>query len=102
MDLTTSYLGLTLASPLVASASPVSQRVEDLQVLERSGVGAVVLYSLFEEQIRRQQLADHLVTDQHEEAFGEASSFLPSAPTTAFGGAVPYLEHLASIFRPAG
>jgi dihydroorotate dehydrogenase (fumarate) len=87
MDLTTSYLGLTLASPLVASASPVSQRVEDLQVLERSGVGAVVLYSLFEEQIRRQQLADHLVTDQHEEAFG---------------GAVPYLEHLASIFRPAG
>ncbi|MFN8045951.1 MAG: dihydroorotate dehydrogenase-like protein [Dermatophilaceae bacterium] len=99
MDLTTSYLGLTLASPVVASASPVSQRVEDLKVLERSGVGAVVLHSLFEEQIRRQQLADHLVTDQHEEAYGEASSFLPSAPTTAFGGAVPYLEHLERCVR---
>jgi dihydroorotate dehydrogenase (fumarate) len=94
MDLTTTYLGLTLTSPVVASASPVSQRLDDVRALEAAGVGAVVLHSLFEEQIRRQQVADHLLTDQHEEAFGEASSFLPSAPTTAFGGAVPYLEHL--------
>ncbi len=94
MDLSTAYLGLTLRSPIVASASPMSQRVDDVRALAAAGVGAVVLYSLFEEQIRGQQVVDHLVTDRHEDAFGEASNYLPSAPTAAFGGAVPYLEHL--------
>lgn len=94
MDLTTTYLGLPLASPLVASASPVSQRVDDLRTLEDAGVGAVVLYSLFEEQIRRQQVADHLITDIHEEAFGEASSFLPHTVVDDHAGPRPYLDHL--------
>ncbi|HPB72760.1 MAG TPA: dihydroorotate dehydrogenase-like protein [Phycicoccus sp.] len=94
MDLSTTYLGLTLRSPIVASASPVSQRVEDVKTLAESGVGAVVLYSLFEEQIRSQQVEDYVITDMAEDLYSEASSYLPEPATTAYGGAVPYLEHL--------
>ena len=55
MDLKTKYLGMTLKSPLVASASPLSEDVASIKKLEDAGVGAVVLYSLFEEQIRLEQ-----------------------------------------------
>ena len=54
MDLSTSYLGLTLRNPLVASASPLSNTVDGVRRLADGGVGAVVLYSLFEEQLRRE------------------------------------------------
>ena len=50
-DLTTQYLGLTLKSPLVASACPVTESVSNIRELEDAGVGAVVLPSLFEEQL---------------------------------------------------
>jgi dihydroorotate dehydrogenase (fumarate) len=53
MDLTTTYLGLSLRNPLVASASPLSRTVTGVQRLAEAGVGAVVLPSLFEEQLRR-------------------------------------------------
>ena len=46
----------------------------------------MVLYSLFEEQIRTQEIEDLLVTEAHEDAFGEALSYFPTAPTVAFGG----------------
>lgn len=58
-NLTTSYLGLTLRNPLVAAASPVTGRVDTLRRLGDAGVGAVVLPSLFEEQIERDELALH-------------------------------------------
>ena len=61
MDLTTRYLGLTLRNPLVASASPLSQTVPGIRALADAGVGAVVLYSLFEEQVRRQEVEDYLL-----------------------------------------
>ena len=54
MDLTTDYMGLALRNPLVASASPLSQTVDGVQRLADAGVGAVVLFSLFEEQLRRE------------------------------------------------
>ncbi|MGB0964254.1 MAG: dihydroorotate dehydrogenase-like protein, partial [Mycobacterium sp.] len=54
MDLSTRYLGLQLANPLVASASPMSQTVDGVRQLADAGIGAVVLYSLFEEQLRRE------------------------------------------------
>ena len=53
MDLTTRYLGLTLRNPLVASPSPMSQTVDGVRRMADGGVGAVVLYSLFEEQLLR-------------------------------------------------
>ena len=58
MDLSTEYLGLTLRNPLVASASPLSQTVDGVRRLADAGVGAVVLYSLFEEQLRQQAALD--------------------------------------------
>src|SRR5690606_10416286 len=54
MDLSTRYLGLNLRNPLVASASPLSKTVDGVRRLADAGVGAVVLYSLFEEQVRRE------------------------------------------------
>lgn len=55
MNLSTQYLGLTLRSPLVVSASPLSSNVEDIRRMEAAGASAVVLYSLFEEQIRHER-----------------------------------------------
>src|SRR6266508_788300 len=51
MDLTTNYLGLSLRSPLVPSASPLSEKIDNLRAMEQAGAAAVVLHSLFEEQI---------------------------------------------------
>ena len=56
MDLTTTYLGLKLKNPLVASASPLSEKVETIRKLETAGIAAVVMYSLFEEQIIHESL----------------------------------------------
>ena len=54
IDLTTTYLGLKLHTPLVPSASPLSQDLDDIRRLEDAGASAVVLYSLFEEQLRQE------------------------------------------------
>ena len=54
VDLTTSYLGLKLRTPLVPSASPLSQNIDRVRMLEDAGASAVVLYSLFEEQLREE------------------------------------------------
>jgi dihydroorotate dehydrogenase (fumarate) len=63
VDLKTSYLGLQLKNPLVASPSPLSEKVENVKRLEEAGVSAVVLYSLFEEQIIHESLElDHFLT----------------------------------------
>src|SRR3954462_8892795 len=56
IDLSTTYLGLSLSSPVVASASPLTGRLDDLMALEASGAGAVVLPSLFEEQLTEDAL----------------------------------------------
>lgn len=93
-DLSTSYLGLALRNPLVASASPLSQRLDGVRALAGSGVGAVVMYSLFEEEIHREQLRDLLVTEPHENVFGEAQSYFPTGPSTDSGGATRYLRLL--------
>lgn len=93
-DLSTSYLGLALRNPLVASASPLSQGVDRIRALADAGVGAVVMYSLFEEEVHRDQLHDLMVTEAHENAFGEAQSYFPSTPPTERGGATRYLRLL--------
>lgn len=93
MDLSTSYLGLSLRSPLLASASPLSQTVDGVRELADAGVGAVVLYSLFEEHIRRQEIADFEVIAEHEDTYGEATSYFPDVDVDE-GGATPYLRHL--------
>ncbi len=76
-DLTTTYLGLNLKNPLVASASPLSEKVETAKKLEEAGIAAIVMYSLFEEQIINESLElDHYLS-QGTETFQEAMSYLP-------------------------
>ena len=59
-DLTTTYLGLALKNPLVASASPLSRNLDTVRRLEEAGVAAIVTYSLFEEEITHESLElDH-------------------------------------------
>ena len=78
MDLTTKYLGLKLKNPLVASASPLSHTLESMKRLEEAGVSAIVMYSLFEEQI----VHDSAEIDHHlnygSESFQEARSYFPN------------------------
>lgn len=77
MDLTTTYLGYTLRSPLVASASPLSENVDGIKRLEDAGAGAVVMFSLFEEQIRLEQLALHHHLMHGTESYAESLSYFP-------------------------
>lgn len=77
VDLTTTYLGLQLKNPLVASASPISKKLDGIRRLEDAGVSAVVMYSLFEEQIIHESLAlDHYLS-RGSESQPEAQSYFP-------------------------
>ena len=79
MDLSTDYMGLALRNPLVASASPLSQTVDGVRRLADAGVGAVVLYSLFEEQLRREAAENARLVDAGTESFAESLSYFPAA-----------------------
>ena len=79
MNLSTGYMGLTLRNPLVASASPLSQTVDGVRRLADAGVGAVVLYSLFEEQLRREAAENARLVDAGTESFAESLSYFPAA-----------------------
>ncbi len=77
IDLSTNYLGLKLKNPLVASASPLSKKLESAKKLEEAGVSAIVMYSLFEEQILHETLElDHYLT-RGTDSFAEALTYLP-------------------------
>jgi dihydroorotate dehydrogenase (fumarate) len=77
MDLTTPYMGLALKNPLVASSSPLSYNVESIRRLEDAGAAAVVMYSLFEEQITLEShQLDHYLS-YGTDSFGEALSYFP-------------------------
>jgi len=76
-DLSTTYLGLNLKNPLVASASPLSKKLDRAKKLEDAGISAIVMYSLFEEQIIHESLElDHFL-NRGSESFAEALSYLP-------------------------
>jgi dihydroorotate dehydrogenase (fumarate) len=96
VDLTTTYLGLKLKNPLVASASPLSEKVDTVRQLAEAGIAAVVMYSLFEEYIIRESLElDHFLS-KNSNSSAEALSYLPEmgryslAPDT-------YFERIARI-----
>jgi dihydroorotate dehydrogenase (fumarate) len=94
-DLTTRYLGLDLASPLVPSASPMGQQIGTLRALQEAGAGAVVLPSLFEEQVEHDEVQLHGVLDLVADAHPEALTYLPEFEDYNTG-ADAYLRHLAA------
>jgi len=95
MDLSTKYLGLKLRTPLVPAASPLSEEVDNIKRMEDAGASAVVLYSLFEEQLRQErlELAHHM--EQGTESFAEALTYFPEAEEYHLGPE-EYLKHIAN------
>ena len=78
MDLTTSYMGFLLRSPIVASASPLCDSLENIRRFEESGVGAVVLPSLFEEQLEVETNAVHSDLSRGAESYPESLNYFPN------------------------
>lgn len=93
MDITTSYLGFKLKSPIVPSAGPLSEDVSKIKEMEDAGAGAAVIYSLFEEQLEHDELELDHHTSTPAESFAEATSYFPE-PFEYKLGPEEYLEHI--------
>jgi len=98
LDISTSYLGLQLKNPLVASASPLSKRVDLVRRMEEAGASAVVLYSLFEEQITHESLELDYFLHRGTDVWFEALSYFPDLDHYNMG-TEPYLEHVQAVKR---
>lgn len=95
-NLTTNYLGMTLKNPLVPSSSPQMQKLDNIKRMEDAGAAAVVLHSLFEEQIARESFAlDHYL-NYGSESFAEALTYFPEM-LGYNRGAQGYLEHIRKV-----
>jgi len=98
MDLTTHYLGLELKNPLVASSSPLSKKVDTVKKMEDAGIGAVVMYSLFEEQIIHESLALNHYLERGTYSTSEAMTYFPDLDHYNIGPE-EYLELIQNIKR---
>lgn len=95
-DLSTTYLGLNLKNPIVASASPLSKKLDKARKLEEAGVSAIVMFSLFEEQIIHESLElDHFLT-RGTDSYAEALSYLPDGGMYSVGPE-KYLNQVAGL-----
>lgn len=96
VDLTTMWLGLPLKGPIVLGASPLAHDVGAVAEAVAAGASAVVMYSLFEEQVVNEQMAAHHFIDARADGDAEASGFLPDVDVFSLG-AEPYLEQLQRL-----
>lgn len=101
MDLTTHYLGMSLRSPLVPSASPLSESLDNIRRLEDVGAAAIVLHSLFEEQLRLERYELHHHLTQGTESYPEALTFFPE-PEQFHLGPEEYLNHVCKAKEAVG
>jgi dihydroorotate dehydrogenase (fumarate) len=97
-DLRTTYLGIELSNPLVPSASTLSSRIDTLKRLQEAGASAVVMQSLFEEQIEHDELEVHRVLETGAHSFPEALTYLPELEDYNTGPD-EYLRHLEATKR---
>ncbi len=97
MELATTYMGLELRNPLVASPSPLAYTVDGVQRLADAGVGAIVLPSLFEEQVREEAALNEQLAEAGTESFAESLSYFPEAAEEDLGPA----RHLSLVERAA-
>lgn len=93
MNLQAKYLGMTLKSPLVVSASPLSEDIDNIKKMEDAGASAVVLYSLFEEQLIHEQYELHYYTTQGTYSYPESLTYFPDWYDYRLGPD-EYLEHI--------
>ncbi|MGL5020347.1 MAG: dihydroorotate dehydrogenase-like protein [Luteolibacter sp.] len=85
MNLATTYLGLSLKNPVIPGASPLVDKLDNARILEDAGAAAIVMHSLFEEQITNQQIAEFAHTEGPAESFAEAVSYFPQQEDYALG-----------------
>ena len=95
MDLTTTYIGLKLKHPLIAAASPFTHHLDGFRKLEDAGVSAIVMHSLFEEQIVGEEKELDFLTTQGTESFAEALSYFPK-PDRFIMGPEEYLTLISN------
>jgi len=98
MDLTSTYMGLELRCPLVAGASPLSRDVSTIRLLAEAGAGAVVMHSIFEEQIAREAEELDYYLHQGTDRFAESLDYFPPMQDLRVGPE-DYLDHLADARR---
>jgi len=96
MDLSTRYLGLTLPHPFMPGASPLVDDLDTVRRLEDAGAAAIVMHSLFEEQITREDWFHMRATEMNRESFAEALSFFPRSESFALGPD-EYLDHIRRV-----
>ena len=96
MDLSTTYLGLKLPHPIMPGASPMVDKIDLVKRMEDAGAAAIVMHSLFEEQLMREELATYHHIDVHADSFAEAMTYLPR-PDEFNLGPDQYLEQLVRI-----
>ena len=96
MDLSTTYLGFKLPNPLMPGASPLVDDLDTVKRLEDAGAAAIIMHSLFEEQITREQLGHLHAVEMHEDSFAEALSYFPQ-PQEYRLGPEAYLEQIRKI-----
>jgi dihydroorotate dehydrogenase (fumarate) len=96
IDLSTTYLGLKLANPIMPGASPLVDSLDRVKALQDAGASAIVMHSLFEEQIDREMKAEYAHLHRHEDVFAEAANFFPESDTYALGPQ-EYLEHIRRV-----
>jgi len=95
MDLSTSYLGLRLPHPLIVGSGPLDHDLDMVKALCEAGAAAMVLRTVYEEEITGEQMAAFLHAETHGESFAEASSYAPEPIATV--GAEEYLEHVRRV-----
>ncbi|MDX9754306.1 MAG: dihydroorotate dehydrogenase-like protein [bacterium] len=96
MDLSTTYLGLELKNPLVVSSSPLSREIDTVKQLEEKGAAAIVMWSLFEEQLQFEANELNHFLEHGTESFAEAQSYFP-AQEKFHVGPDSYLEHIQKL-----
>jgi dihydroorotate dehydrogenase (fumarate) len=101
VNLKTKYLGLDLKNPIIPSASPLSKNLGTIKKLEDAGASAIVMYSLFEEQIEHDQMELHYHTTIHNESYAEALSYFPDFETN-YMGPEEYLEQIRKAKESIG
>ena len=99
MDLSSKYMGLSLKNPIVVSSCPLSESLDGIKTLEDSGASAVVMYSLFEEQIRQENEAFDSLMESASGHFSESSDFFPQMDEVADKGPEQYLNLLEKAVK---
>jgi len=96
IDLSTNYLGIKLKNPLVASASPLCENIENIKQMEKSGIAAVVLHSLFEEQVILQEKELNYALTKQTESYAESLSYFPDIDEYHFAPE-EYIDYISKV-----